>query len=459
MKQFVAMVFLTVFSLSCSPGEAPKTAPEPSAPPASTSSQAPADTARISLQIVSPHWQGIEDEFGAAFEAWYKARVGADIHVAWRDMGGTSDDLRWIKSEFAKRPAGIDVDLFFGGGIDPHVQLKDSGLLEVYRVPDSILSTIPKELHGVPIYDPGFAWYGAAISGFGIIYNKVVLAKLSVAEPKTWEDLANPKLFSWVGSGDPRHSGTVHMMYEIILQAYGWDRGWQVLTAMSGNTRQFVPSGGDVPQKVASGELAIGTAVDFYAWTQVSLVGKDRVGFVMPEGLTVINPDGISILKGAPHLAAAKAFVDFVLSEQGQKLWYVARGTPGGPSKYDLLRMPVRADIYEKYASVSPVTMNPFKTGKALEYNSALGSARWNALNDLIGATLIDGHKDLVATWKALIRAGKAEAVLPELSKPPVTEAELADLGKTKFSDDVFRNGKISEWVSFARDKYRKLAP
>ena len=65
--------------------------------------------------------------------------------------------------------------MFFGGGIDPYWQLKELGLLERYQVADSILSAIPKDLNGVALYDPDFTWYGTAISGFGIVYNKPVL--------------------------------------------------------------------------------------------------------------------------------------------------------------------------------------------------------------------------------------------------------------------------------------------
>ncbi|MCD6405079.1 MAG: ABC transporter substrate-binding protein [Planctomycetes bacterium] len=414
-------------------------------------------SAQETLQIISPHWQGIKDEFGPAFESHWQGTTGGKIKVVWRDMGGTSDDLRWIRSEFAKRPEGIDLDIFFGGGIDPYRQLAGLGVLQPHKVPEAILSGIPKDLGGVALYDPGYRWYGTAISGFGIIYNKVLLQRLKIAEPKTWQDLADPKLFTWVGTGDPRHSGTVHMMYEIILQAYGWERGWQIITAMSANTRTIVQNSGDIPTSVAAGRVAVGTAIDFYAWTQVNQAGSDFVGFVMPEGLTVINPDSIAVLKGAPNEKAAKAFVEFVLSEAGQKLWYLKAGAPGGPKKYDLFRMPVRADLYEKFAAESPVTMNPFLHSKSFKYDSNLGMARYEALSDLIGATLVDCHDDLVSAWSKIVRAEPSEELLGQLAAPPLSETELTALAEEKLKDPVFRNAQIGRWATFARDKYRRL--
>ena len=409
------------------------------------------------LEIISPHPKSIEDEFGAAFEGWYKAKTGTDIKVVWRDMGGTSDDLRWITSEFAKRPGGIDVDMFFGGGNDPYLQLKDLGVLAPVKLSDEILSGIPKDLSGIPLYDPDGAWYGTAISGFGIIYNKVLFKRLGVGEPKAWDDLANPKLYSWVSAGDPRHSGTVHMMYEIILQAYGWERGWQIITAVGGNTRAFVQAAGDIPRSVAAGQTAAGGAIDFYAWTQIDQAGADKVGFVMPEGVTIINADSIAVLKGAPNPAAAKAFVEFVLTD-GQKLWYLKMGSPGGPKKSNLFRMPVRASLYDEFATSSPVKSNPFTWKKGLIYNAQLGTARYVALNDLLGAIVVDSHDDLAAAWKSAIDSGSSDKALVGLATPPVTEARLADLAKTDLADPVKRNALIADWINSARDKYKKPA-
>jgi ABC-type Fe3+ transport system substrate-binding protein len=413
----------------------------------------------FTLQVLSPHPQTIEDEFGAAFEAYYRSKTGIDMKVVWRDMGGTSDDLRWIKSEFGKRPEGIDLDVFFGGGNDPYQQLKELGYLDSFKASDAILAGIPKDLSGVPLYDDkDFTWYGAAISGFGIIYNKELISRLGVAVPQSWEDLADAKLFTWVGAGDPRHSGTVHMMYEIILQAYGWDHGWRIITGMAGNTRAFVQNAGDIPRAVAAGQVAAGGAIDFYAWTQIDTAGASRVGFVMPKGLSVVNTDSIAILKGAPHLTTAQMFVEFVLSDDGQKLWYLKAGTPGGPKKNSLFRMPVRVGLYEQYGAGSPVEGNPFKWGKGLEYNSATGTARYEALNDLIGATVVDTHELLVSAWKVGIDAGVPERAVLEMSTTPVTEAQLLEVANTELADPVKRNTLIAQWIDDAKSTYREMA-
>jgi ABC-type Fe3+ transport system substrate-binding protein len=244
------------------------------------------------LVLLSPHWKGIEEEFERAFTAHYQRETGRTVALEWLDVGGTAEVLRFIRSEFSNKPQGIGIDIFFGGGLEPYLALKKDKLLRPYRLPQELLRNIPQQLGGVPLYDPDYAWYGATLAGFGIVYNKVVLNLVKLPTITTWEGLASPPAFGWVGSSDPRKSGSVHMMYEIILQAYGWEKGWRIITGMGANTRNFTNAATQIPKDVTIGEVAYGLAIDFYAWAQVNEVGADKIGFVMPENLTIINPDG-----------------------------------------------------------------------------------------------------------------------------------------------------------------------
>jgi hypothetical protein len=101
--------------------------------------------------------------------------------------------------------------------------------------------------------------------------------------------------------------------------------------------------------------------------------------------------------------------------------------------------------------------MNPFEWKKGFQYSSDVGSARWAALNDLVGASIIDSHDKLVAAWVAAVKADKTAEVLPQLAKPPVDEKGLADLAET-LKDPVKRNVAINEWVSYSQAKYDSVA-
>src|SRR6185503_8555334 len=132
------------------------------------------------LVIVSPHWEGARIEFARAFSEWHAAKYGHPVHVDWRDVGGTSDIIRFIRSEFKQRPEGIGIDVLFGGGIDPYLELQSEGVLAVHRPPDSILTNIPPSIGGVPVYDKELHWFGVVLTTFGIVKNKRVVERMNL---------------------------------------------------------------------------------------------------------------------------------------------------------------------------------------------------------------------------------------------------------------------------------------
>ncbi|GAG08955.1 unnamed protein product, partial [marine sediment metagenome] len=216
----------------------------------------------VDLVVITPHWEGIRKEYEAAFKAYYLDTFGDVVNIQWLDVGGTSDVTKYVDSAFSATPESIGIDIFWGGGIDPFIAAKEKGQLQAYEVSEAVLSKIPETIAGVSMYDPDYTWYGSALSGFGIVYNKALLELEGLPVPETWEDLTDPQLKGWVGSADPRHSGSTHMMYEIILQAYGWEEGVKLATLMGANIKTFPSSSSAVPKSVGSGDVAYGLAID-----------------------------------------------------------------------------------------------------------------------------------------------------------------------------------------------------
>ncbi|MSR65326.1 MAG: extracellular solute-binding protein [Verrucomicrobiae bacterium] len=410
------------------------------------------------LVIISPHWEGARIEFGRAFHEWHKAKYGEPVHIDWREVGGTSDIIRFIRSEFTQRPDGIGIDMLFGGGTDPYIELQKYGVLDEYRPPADILDKVPVSIGGVPMYDPQFRWFGVVLTTFGIEKNKRVAEIMKLPEANAWADLVNPKLRGWVGSGDPRNSGSVHMMYEIMLQGYGWEKGWDLMTQIAGNVRQYNKASSDTAKDGTLGETAYALAIDFYALTQVAGAGPANMGFVLPRDLTVVNADCICMLKGAPNKAAAQHFIDFMLSEDGQKLWMLPRGHPGGARDFSIERMCILPELYERYKEVTLVKTNPFALPVSFQYDPEKGGTRWNILNALIGSTLIDVHQELTAAWRSLIRRGMPADGLKEFCGTPLTEEAAITMAKDKWKDAKFRNRQQIEWQKWATRKFETIA-
>ncbi len=416
--------------------------------------------AQDELIIISPHPEGIETEFGTNFEKWYQEQTGRTVKTDWRDVGGTSSNYRFIESEFKRVPDGIGIDIFFGGGTDNYLRLSNMGWLHAYKLPETQLAQMMQSFQGIPLYDAEHQWYGAALSSFGIMYNEELRELLQLPEATAWQDLGDSALLGRIGAADPRESGSAHMVYEIILQTVGWEEGFALLTKIGGNVRGFSAGANAIPTDVVAGQVIYGLAIDFYAYGQIAVVGADKIKYVVPADGAVVTADPIAILKGAPNMPVAQKFLEFVLSENAQKLWMLRDTDPEGPQwKGGLNRASVLPALYDKLGERC-IVPNPFAMeGTPFRYDSDKGGGRWNIVNDLFGVLIIDSHKDLVNAWKAIQKCkdpAKRDAAIAVLTKMPITEAEAMQMAATDWKDPSIRNEKIKEWGQFAKEKFKE---
>ncbi len=416
--------------------------------------------AQDELIIISPHPEGIETEFGKNFEKWYEAQTGRTVETDWRDVGGTSSNYRFIESEFKRVPDGIGIDIFFGGGTDNYLRLSNMGWLHAYQLPRTQLEQMMQSFQGIPLYDTEHQWYGAALSSFGIMYNEELRELLKLPKTTAWQDLGNLELIGRIGAADPRESGSAHMVYEIILQTLGWEEGFALLTKLGGNVRGFSAGANAIPTDVVAGQVIYGLAIDFYAYGQIAVVGADKIKYVVPADGAVVTADPIAIFKGAPNLPVAQKFLEFVLSEDAQKLWMLRDTDPEGPEwKGGLNRASVLPALYEKLGERC-IVPNPFAMeGSPFQYDSAKGSTRWDIVDGLFGVLIINSHKDLVNAWKAIRKCkdpAKRDAAMAVLTKIPITEEEAMQLASGAWKDPTVRNEKIKEWGQFAKEKFKE---
>ncbi|RKU19489.1 hypothetical protein C6500_11095 [Candidatus Poribacteria bacterium] len=416
--------------------------------------------AQDELIIISPHPEGIETEFGNNFEKWYEEQTGRTVKTDWRDVGGTSSNYRFIESEFKRVPDGIGVDIFFGGGTDNYLRLSNNGWLHPYKLPETQLEQMTQSFQGIPLYDAEYQWYGAALSSFGIMYNEELREMLSLPKTTVWQDLGDVALLGKIGAADPRESGSAHMVYEIILQTLGWEEGFALLTKIGGNVRGFSAGANAIPTDVVAGQVIYGLAIDFYAYGQIAVVGADKIKYVVPGDGAVVNADPIAILKGAPNLPVAQKFLEFVLSEDAQKLWMLRDTDPEGPKwKGGLNRASVLPALYGKLGERC-IVPNPFAMeGTPFQYNSDKGSTRWDIVNGLFGVLIIDSHKDLINAWKAIRKCkdpAKRDAAIAVLTKMPITEEEAMKMAGADWKNPTIRNEKRKEWGQFAKEKFKE---
>ena len=410
------------------------------------------------LRVITPHPEEVRREFEEAFIHWHQRVYGTQVDIDWRDPGGSGEAQRYVENEFKAHPDGIGMDVFFGGGPEPFLAFASRHWLDGGGVPPEATDGIPPRLGGAELYDPERAWFGACLASFGILQNLKVQGMAQLPRLARWEDLARPELRGWVAAGDPRNSGTMNNMYEAILQAYGWERGWRMLTAMSGNVRRFDRFSSQSAKECTLGQVAYAFCIDYYGFIQREAAGADGLEFVLPEDFTSISPDGIAMLRGAPHAREAARFVTFVLSEEGQTLWYLPMGTPGGPTHHSIERLPVRPELYKRLGSQSRITANPFTRKTEFHYDARLARNRRDAVRTLFGCVLVDLHPELLAAWEAVVRRGHRPEEVAALGTVPISESQALEFGKSALTDARLRQRMKLDWQEWARAKYRRLA-
>lgn len=220
----------------------------------------------------------------------------------------------------------------------------------------------------------------------------------------------------------------------------GWVTGLQLVQRLAANARYFTDSSQKPPIDVAAGNCAAGICIDFYGRAQAEAVekrGSSRVAFVTPRGGTVSSVDPIALLRGAPHREAAELFIEYTLTLDAQKLLNFKPGTPGGPVRFALRRLPVRKDFYqhdewEKYRSDPGAA--PFIEKEPLIYQPAWTAGLFSELAFVIRVMCLDSHIELTRAWRAINAA-------PE----PAKSRALAELQDVSAVDYERVNGVIKK--------------
>ena len=393
--------------------------------------------------VYTPHNEQIRFEFARAFAAWHARNFGEPAEVVWNTPGGTSEIRRILDANAeaalrAGRPIGGNADLVFGGGSYEYGQLKreitvdgrSGRILEPAGLDDAFLAQVygPDTIGGEPLFDPERYWYGTALSGFGIVYNRHLLAKLGVGEPTEWADLADARLCGAITMVNPSQSGSVTTALEAILQRLGWERGWQVILRMAANARSVASSAPKVPLDVSSGDSAAGPSIDFYGRYQAQAIidsgGGPRLGYIDPEGQTFIDPDPIALLSNAPNRETAERFIRFVLSDEGQALWqFEAKARPDGelgPHRFELRRMPIRRDFLAKFGDSFIDKVDPFAIASKVENPDRNARA---FIAPLFSAMCADRRDELSRAWDAIrthpsYPAGRALVTAADVTDP-----------------------------------------
>jgi iron(III) transport system substrate-binding protein len=341
------------------------------------------------LVLQTPVTKFITDAAAKAFTAYAKKTWGIDVKVSALHAGTPVCYGKIV--EWNGKP---QADIFWGGESALFDKLAEKGLLDKITLSKAAWDAIPDSIgkpEPLPLKDPKRFWVGTTLEPYGLIYQPKLLQRLGVPAIKDWDDLLNPKLKGQVTQCTPDRSSSNHASYEIMLQSLGWDKGWEWLKKLAVNTGSFAARSRDVPSLVSKGEYAAGFAVPSYMAFEEKLAGYD-VKFAYPTNAFVTN-EPMAVLKGAPHPKAAHAFIEFLMTEEGQRV-FMERGLFPITPKYKVSGAPgSTAEMAVEFTS-GIRSFYDIKVGNV--YKDDLAQERYSKVNDHFRKEILEKHKDLI---------------------------------------------------------------
>ena len=254
---------------------------------------APAHAATGELVLYTSQPDDIAAQTVAAFNA-----VNPSVHVQIF-RSGTTEIMSKLAAETLAGAPRPDV-LLIADAMSME-SLKRDGRLMAY--PQADVSAFP-----AAAYDPDHTYFGTKLITTGIIVNNHAPTK-----PTSWADLLK---LQGVVLPSPLYSGAAMINVGAITQDPALGDAW--LKQLAAAKAVAVQGNGAVLTSVAGGQNMVGIVVDFMALNAARK--GSPVSFVFPtEGVTAVT-EPMAIVKTAHNPDAARAFIDFLLSKDGQTL-------------------------------------------------------------------------------------------------------------------------------------------
>ena len=251
----------------------------------------------------------------AADEAWcqqvargFEEETGITVDMTRKSSG---EIYAQVRAE-ASNPKG---DVWWAGTGDPHLQAAEEGLTEEYVSPNA------SQLHDWALKQAAAAnnkTVGVYSGALGFGYNKDLLAKNGLPEPKCWADLIKPEYKGQIQIANPNSSGTAYTMLATMVQLMGEDKGFEYMKALHANINQYTKSGSAPIKAAGLGETTVGIVFMHDAVSQAA-AGFPIVPVAPCEG-TGYEIGSMSLIKGARNPEEAKKFYDWALSADMQNM-------------------------------------------------------------------------------------------------------------------------------------------
>jgi ABC-type Fe3+ transport system substrate-binding protein len=430
--------------------------------------------------------QGAPEEQGIALTIL--TRHDTAIHTAYEEAFLASDiaeeygitDLKWKTQapqfwDDVVEAGGVDV--LWGGGPTLFDQMQRDEYLKSLTSDymQDVLDRIPDTIAGAAMKRKNDAdeviWVAAAISSFGFTVNHNFLDEYDLPTPNNWTHLSKPVWgsllpTSTIAMGNAPKTTSNTRIYEIITQGMGWDDGWITMARMAGSARLYQ---GSVETQAAAenGDVGVSMSIDFYGYT--TQANNPDCEYILPEGESIVNGDPIAISQNTEHLNASRAFLDYVLSAEGQSLW-LSEGIRRMPVLESAFSTPLGEQNDGLYSLYNQTLEN-----EGIEFNETLSVNINTAFTSYFEAVFNDPHDELVDTWKAIVDAYYAEDITKaqldqlaaQMGEPVTVNVDGEDhkftipyaeeINEQMIYDSEFYNSMQQLWRDAAIDQYSQV--
>ena len=315
-KKFVMSLFLTV-ALMFSSG--------------TRAFSAPSVTGNILLYTSQP-----DEDAARLVEAFRKIHPGVTVEVF---RSGTEEVISKVYAE--KEGGKILADVLLVADNVTFERLKQDTLLMPYPSPE--LAAIDKAY-----IDPDFMFVGTKAISSVIAYN----TNLVTNAPTDWSDMVSSEAASKVSMASPLYSGAAAYQLGVLVRTPQF--GWNYYERLKAANAKVGRGNGGVITDVVGGEKAYGLVIDYMA-NNAKKEGNP-IDFVYPSSGSVVVTEPVGIVSSTQNADAAKLFLDFILSREGQELagsmGYVplrrdVKGPDGLKSIADIKQLTVDAAILD----------------------------------------------------------------------------------------------------------------
>jgi iron(III) transport system substrate-binding protein len=229
--------------------------------------------------------------------AGFKAKTGTEVGIFQATTGKV---MARLEAEAANPVA----DVVISASMSTATKFDQKGLLLAYESPNA--ATVPDFLKGK-------TWVVQGISALGIAWNPAS----GTPRPEDWSDLTKPEFADKVTMPDPASSGSA---YELVSALTADETmGWGLFEKLAAGKMIVPGANAEALNPVLQGaKAAVFGAVDYIGFNKKA--EGESIDVIFPKSGTVIAPRPMMILASSKNQDAAKAFIDYVLSDEGQAM-------------------------------------------------------------------------------------------------------------------------------------------